>query len=58
MACQNKWRRIEALGRQRSFVESYFEAFTLYRGGNRDVVFPEGTYALRYRVGVRCGPPV
>jgi putative transposase len=56
LACRSKWHRIEALQRQKSFQVEYRQAYVEWRGGNRDAVFPNGTYALRVRAGVACHP--
>ena len=58
VACKSKWHRIEALRRLKSFVSEYKEALTQWRRGNREVVFPAGTYALRIHAGVPCTHPV
>ncbi len=59
VACKDKWRRIEALQHLTSFRVAYSEAITRWRHGERDVVFPHGTYLMRVRFGVTCcpGPP-
>lgn len=54
VACRDKWRRVEALARLRAFAESYRLAWTRWRLGVRDVVFPAGTYAMRVHQGVAC----
>ncbi len=56
VACRNKWRRIEALCRLKSFVADYRDAWQRYREGQRDVLFPHGTYWLRVYAGVTCVP--
>jgi putative transposase len=50
----NKWARIEALARLRSFLAGYRDAWLQWRAGDRGVVFPFGTYALRVYAGVCC----
>ena len=57
VACKSKWHRIEALRRLKSFVNEYKEALKEWRRGNREVVFPAGTYALRIHASVRCFNP-
>jgi len=58
IASRNKWARIEALCRLKAFVESYKEAWQRYKDGQRDALFPRGTYYLRLHAGVQCvGPP-
>jgi putative transposase len=56
VACRNKWARIEALCRVKSFVEGYRAAWQRYRDGHRDAVFPHGTYWLRVYASVTCSP--
>jgi REP element-mobilizing transposase RayT len=56
VAAKNKWSRIEALRRLRSFVEAHAEALHAWCAGMRDVVFPPGTYAMRVFHGVVCSP--
>lgn len=58
VACRDKWARIEALQRLREFTCAYRSAWHRWRSGDRDVLFPHGTYALRMYAGVCCtGPP-
>jgi hypothetical protein len=47
VAARNKWRRIEALLRNRDFREAYRSARERFISGARDVLFPAGTYWLR-----------
>lgn len=56
VGARDKWKRIEALGRLRTFLDDYREALKALRAGLRDVVFPSGTYRLRVAHGVRCAP--
>jgi putative transposase len=57
VGCRDKWRRIEALGRLKSFLQEYRLAWTDFRRGLRDVLFPAGTYWMRLAYGVRCASP-
>ncbi len=54
VAAQDRWKRIEALGRLASFLEKYLEARKCFCRGERDVLFPRGTYLMRVRFGVAC----
>jgi REP element-mobilizing transposase RayT len=54
VAAQDKWKRMEALGRLASFLEEYRDALARLRRGARDVVFPRGTYLLRVHLRVAC----
>jgi REP element-mobilizing transposase RayT len=54
IAANNKWLRIEAIQRHKEFLFTYRQAFRLWKEGNREVVFPAGTYALRIHAGVKC----
>jgi hypothetical protein len=56
VASHNKWSRIEALLRVKSFVEEYREAWQKWKAGMRNVVFPHGTYALARHAGVAIAP--
>jgi hypothetical protein len=56
VACRDKWKRIEALGRLAAFAEAYRAALRTWRGGRSDVVFPAGTYLVRVTHGVACAP--
>ena len=54
VATRDKWRRIEALTRDKQFEIDHAEALAAWRDGNRDVVFPAGTNKMRVMHGVRC----
>ncbi len=54
VAGQDKWKRIEALGRLVEFLRSYRVAWKARRAGDAGVVFPHGTYLLRVLHGVPC----
>ncbi len=45
------------LGRMRkAFLNAYAAALALFKAGERDVAFPEGTVMMRHRFGVRVAP--
>jgi putative transposase len=46
--------RITAIAKMRNFAQQYRAAWNAWRLGNRDTVFPHGTYALRIHAGVTC----
>jgi putative transposase len=54
IAARHKWKRIEALGRLKSFLREYRVALAQLRAAVKDVVFPHGTYYLRVHLGVPC----
>jgi REP element-mobilizing transposase RayT len=54
VACRNKWKRIEALGRLKEFVFAYKAALDAWREGVRDALFPEGTWKMRVLHAARC----
>ena len=54
VACRNKWRRIERLQANRQWQVDYQAALASWRAGERDVVFPAGTYKMRVLHGVQC----
>jgi len=56
VACRDKWKRIEALGRLVAFVEAYRSALWEWRRGQANVRFPAGTYLVRVTHGVACEP--
>lgn len=56
VATRDKWKRIEALDRLRSFLEAYRDAREKLLRGVRRVVFPAGTYWLRVTQNVSCAP--
>jgi len=49
--------RKAAIARQRAFLEAYREAYQLWKAGDREVLFPPGTYWLRVHAGVHCRAP-
>jgi REP element-mobilizing transposase RayT len=54
IAARDKWRRIEAIFRLKSFVQEYRKAWAARRASAANVVFPVGTYLLRVLHGVQC----
>lgn len=54
VASGDKQRRIERLEADKRWLEAYNEALARWRAGDRDVVFPAGTYKMRVVHGVRC----
>lgn len=54
IASRDRWRRVEAIGRLKTFQAEYREALRAFRGGARETIFPEGTYWMRLNAGVRC----
>jgi hypothetical protein len=55
VACRNTWRRIEALARNKVWLESYRSARAAFlRGAN--AIFPPGTFWLQRHAGVACEP--
>jgi len=46
--------RVNAIRRMLDFVATYRAAWLRWRDGDRNVIFPLGTYALRIYAGVRC----
>ncbi len=55
VAARNVWQRIEALRRNRDFLDAYRAARLLWRAG-LDAVFPAGTYWLHRFAGVAVLP--
>jgi hypothetical protein len=54
VACRDRWKRIEALGRLKEFLRAYRDAWSKFASGARDVVFPHGTYWMRVAYGLPC----
>jgi hypothetical protein len=54
VATRNRWRRAEALQRDREFRDSYLAARLEFLKGRRDVIFPPGTYWLKRFAQVNC----
>jgi REP element-mobilizing transposase RayT len=54
VAARSKWRRIEALLRNRDFRDAYKRARDHFINGVRDVLFPPGTYWLGRFARARC----
>ena len=55
-AAINKWLRISAIKRYKQFITDYRQALAAFKAGNREVVFPFGTYAMRHHLGVNVAP--
>jgi putative transposase len=51
VAGKNKWARIDALRRSGEWLAEYYEALRRFVGGERDVVFPRGTWKMCVRLG-------
>jgi putative transposase len=53
------WRRIEAIQRLVGFLKQHAASWLRWKAGERDVVFPFGTYAMRVYHGAACAqaPP-
>jgi hypothetical protein len=54
VAAKNKWARIEALLRNRGFIEKYRDAFLRHMAGLPNVLFPFGTFWMRKFAKVAC----
>ncbi len=54
VACRNKWKRMEALLRLKSFRAEYRETLAKWKTGRRDVLFPPGTWLMRVQYGAGC----
>jgi REP-associated tyrosine transposase len=55
VACKNTWRRVEALARNKIWLESYRRARAAFVAGV-EAAFPAGTFWLRRYAGVTCDP--
>jgi REP element-mobilizing transposase RayT len=56
IAARDKWKRIEAISRLKSFQAAYRKAWRAFSDGVRRTLFPEGTYRMRVVFGVACVP--
>jgi len=54
VASRDKWKRIEALARLAEFARDYRDALAEWKKGAREVLFPAGTYQLRWAHRARC----
>jgi putative transposase len=54
VAAKSKWARIEALRRNRGFIDKYRDAFRGHMAGLAGTVFPFGTYWMRKFAKVLC----
>ena len=57
IAGRDKWKRMEAISRLKSFLADYRVAWLAFTRGLRNTVFPHGTYWMRVAYGVRCEAP-
>jgi len=57
VACKNQWARIEFIRRNKEFIAEHRKARLAWKAGERDVVFPAGTYWHKCHAGVNCEPP-
>jgi hypothetical protein len=48
------WSRIAALQAIRGFLDAYQRARERFLGGDREVAWPHGTWAMRVRFGLPC----
>jgi hypothetical protein len=56
VAAKQKWSRIEALLRNKDFVQTYRSRFSAFKQGIKDLFFPAGTYWLKRFASVACVP--
>jgi REP element-mobilizing transposase RayT len=56
VAARDKWKRLELIGRLKSFLSEYHAALSVWREGVETPVFPAGTYLMRVAHGVACAP--
>jgi REP element-mobilizing transposase RayT len=57
IAARNAGRRTELIASLRAFLAAYRDAFAAWRRGQREVLFPAGTYALRVIHRAACAEP-
>ena len=56
IACKNKQLRIAAIKRRKQWQADYKGALQAYRAGDKNVLFPHGTWQLRVDTHVSCAP--
>ncbi len=56
VATRDKWRRVEAIQRNQTFVQAHDQARRRWLDNQRDVLWPVGTYQMRRMHNVRCAP--
>jgi putative transposase len=54
VAGRNRWLRMETLARCAEFLKAYRDALFAWRENRRDVVFPAGTYLMRWQHQACC----
>ena len=54
LICKDKWNRIMILSFLKVFFEKYKEAIKKFKEGDKNVVFPYGTYKMRVFFGFKC----
>jgi hypothetical protein len=54
VAARDKWRRIELLGRIKTFVAEHELSLRRWQSGDRQAIFPAGTYLMRVLHKVKC----
>jgi hypothetical protein len=56
-ASRSKWHRVEAARNLRQFWAEHEAARVAFAAGDRDVLFPPGTYEMKQRFNVNVRPP-
>ncbi len=54
IACKDKKRRMELIEEEKEFQKEYEVARIKFQNGDRNVLFPAGTYLLKVKFNVRC----
>lgn len=57
LACRDTEARVRAIEQRARFLTDYREALTAWREGDREVLFPHGTWWMRVFHAARCHPP-
>jgi putative transposase len=57
LCARSRWARLELLRRSRAWSDAYASALHDFRAGDRDAVFPYGTWKMVRYYGCRTGPP-
>lgn len=52
-----KFQRLDAIRKLKEFLQAYHSALSDFRRGDREVVFPSGTYKMHVFMGTCCEDP-
>ncbi|MGE3465228.1 MAG: hypothetical protein AB7I04_25305 [Pseudomonadales bacterium] len=53
VACRDRWRRMQLISQTVEFWQEHRAAFVAFREGDRQILFPTGSYNARALLGAR-----